>query len=33
LKYASDRLKDDKDVVIEAVKHNGMSLGYSSSRL
>ena len=33
LKYASDRLKDDKDIVIEAVKNNGFALEFASDRL
>ena len=33
LKYASDRLKDDKDVVMTAVKNNGFAIQYASDRL
>lgn len=33
LKYASDRLKDDKDIVIEAVKNDWNAIEYASDRL
>jgi hypothetical protein len=31
--YASGRLKDDKDLVLEAVKKNGCALEFASERL
>lgn len=33
LAYASDQLKDNKEVVLYAVKNNGLQLGYASERL
>lgn len=33
LEYASERLKDDKDVVLAAVSQNGNALKYASERL
>jgi len=33
LKNASDTLKNDKDIVLEAIKNNGYSLEYASDRL
>ena len=33
LKYASDELKADKEVVSEAVKNNGLALEYASDEL
>ena len=33
LKYVSDKLKDDKEVVIEAIKRNGLALEFASDRL
>ena len=33
LKYASDALKNDKEVVLAAVKQNGRALGYASNAL
>ena len=33
LEFASDEIKDDKDVVITAVKENGMALQFVSDRL
>ena len=32
LKYASERLKDDRDLLLEAVKNNGVALEYASGR-
>jgi hypothetical protein len=33
LKYASDKLRNNKDVVINAVSSNGLSIGYVSKEL
>ena len=33
LKYASDTLKDDKDLVLAAVTENGGALKFASNRL
>lgn len=33
LRYASDTLKNDRDVVLAAVQHNGMVLHYASANL
>ena len=33
LQYASDELKNDKDVVLAAVTQNGNALGYASAEL
>ena len=33
LEYASDRLKNNKEIVLEAVKQNGLALEYASDRL
>jgi len=33
LKYASDKLKADRDLVLEAIKHNGYALCYASTML
>jgi hypothetical protein len=32
LKYASERLKDDRDLLLEAVKNNALALKYASVR-
>ena len=33
MKFASERLKDDRDFVLEAVKKNGYALEFASERL
>jgi hypothetical protein len=33
LRYASDSLTNDKDIVLEAVKENGFALRFASERL
>ena len=33
LKYASDELKNDKDIVLEAITNNNLSLKYASDEL
>ncbi len=33
LKYASGRLKDDKNFILEAVNYHGYALNYASKRI
>jgi len=33
LEYASEKLKDDKEIVLEAVKQDGLALEYASEKL